>query len=420
MRIHWIWLATRSGLSDHSRMTVLAHFGDAEDVYYAPDDAFADVPDLSEAAITSLRDKNLAEAEWIAEECNLKNIQILTWRDAAYPVRLKNISDPPVVLYYKGKLPDFDALPLIAVVGTRSASAYGLGTAKRLGSQIAACGGVVVSGMAYGVDGMAMRGALTAEGFVVGVLGCGADIVYPVSNRALFADTESQGCLLTEFPPGTPPAKWTFPKRNRIISGLSCGVLVVEAPEKSGALITARLAAEQGRDVFVVPGNIDVDSCRGSNALLRDGAIAVGSGWDVMSEYAALYPGKIHRVTAPSHQTAYPDEVEKASREEPALKVAQKPRLPQPKRSKRTSTRKKEIDNGAPSPYIDAEEKLPPLSADEERVLSLVRQNVTLVDDMIHASGMEAGTVLTALTMLEIKGVVPRLPGKRVELKKRK
>ena len=146
----------------------------------------------------------------------------------------------------------------------------------------------------------------------------------------------------------------------------------------------------------------------------------MGSGWDVMSEYAALYPGKIHRVTAPSHQTAYPDEVEKASREEPALKVAQKPRLPQPKRSKRTSTRKKEIDNGAPSPYIDAEEKLPPLSADEERVLSLVRQNVTLVDDMIHASGMEAGTVLTALTMLEIKGVVTRLPGKRVELKKRK
>lgn len=422
MRIHWIWLATRSCLSDHSRRLVLEHFGDAEDVYFATDDAYGQIPGLSADAVASLRDKSLAEAEWITEECNLKDIHILTWRDAAYPTRLKNIPDPPVVLYYKGKLPDFDALPLVAVVGTRSASAYGLGTAKRMGSQIAACGGVVVSGMAYGVDGMAMRGALTAEGLVVGVLGCGADIVYPASNRALFADTQQQGCLLTEFPPGTPPAKWTFPKRNRIISGLSCGVLVVEAPEKSGALITARLAAEQGRDVFVVPGNIDVDACRGSNALLRDGAIAVSSGWDVMSEYEALYPGKIRKATAPSHQTAYPDEVEKARQEEnpPQLKVAQKPKTPRSKGASRFFGRKKEIDNSEASLYSDAEEKLPPLSSEEEQILALLRQNVTLVDDMMHVSRLEPGTILSALTMLEIKGVVTRLPGKRVELKKPK
>ena len=415
MRIHWIWLATRSGVSDLGRQSVLEHFEDAESIYFAADDAYARIPGLSADAAASLRDKNLAEAEWITEECNLKNIHILTWQDAAFPTRLKNIPDPPVVLYYKGKLPEFDALPLIGVVGTRSASAYGLTIAKRMGSQIAACGGVVVSGMAYGVDGMAMRGALTADGFVVGVLGCGADIIYPLSNRALFADTEQQGCILTEFPPGTPPAKWTFPKRNRIISGLSCGVLVVEAPEKSGALITARLAAEQGRDVFVVPGNIDVASCRGSNALLRDGAIAVSSGWDVMSEYKGMYPGKVHESHAVSHQTAYADEVEK--QKEAPLKVAQKPATPGNKGVKRRLFGKKEVDKEETSHYIDAEVKMPPLSLEEERIVALLRQNVTLVDDMMHLSGMDAGAVLTALTMLEIKGVLTRLTGKRVELK---
>ena len=132
----------------------------------------------------------------------------------------------------------------------------------------------------------------------------------------LFRDTEEYGCILSEFAPGTPPAKWTFPKRNRIISGLSCGVLVVEAPEKSGALITARLAAEQGRDVFAGPGNIDQPSFVGSNRLLRDGAIMVSSGWDVLSEYEALFPDKIRKEDAPAHQTAYPDEVRKAAEAE--------------------------------------------------------------------------------------------------------
>ena len=420
MRIHWIWLATRSGLGDHTRMAVLSHFGDAEDVYFAPDDAFDRIPGLTEAGKASLRDRELAGAEWIVEECNLKQIHILTWRDAAYPARLRNIADPPMVLYYKGTLPDFDALPMVAVVGTRHATAYGLTAAKRLGSQIAACGGVVVSGMAYGVDSMAMQGALSASGFVVGVLGCGADIVYPASSRALYEDTQRNGCILSEFPPGTPAAKWTFPKRNRIISGLSCGVLVVEAPEKSGALITARLAAEQGRDVFVVPGNIDVDTCEGSNALLRDGAIAVRHGWDVMSEYEALFPGKLHKNTAPSHQSAYPDEVERANQSQPLMKVAQQTALPKRKHIKNPFAKKKVIDKDPPAPYIDADEKLPPMSPEEEQVVDLLRQNVTLVDDMIHASGLDTGTVLTALTMLEIKGVVTRLPGKRVELKKRK
>ena len=209
MLVHWIWFAHRPGLNDRDKMALLQHFRDPEDIYFADDGAF-DAIGLSEEAKTALREKNLTSAEEILEACDREKLHILTCQDAAYPARLKNIADPPTVLYYKGRLPDFDGSPVIGVVGTRKASAYGLTTAKRMGYQIARCGGIVVSGMAYGIDGMAMSGALTAGAPAVGVLGCGADIVYPVSNRALFRDTEEYGCILSEFAPGTPPAKWTL------------------------------------------------------------------------------------------------------------------------------------------------------------------------------------------------------------------
>lgn len=412
MQLHWIWLATRAGLGDRGRMLLLQRFADAEDVYFAETGEYARVEGLSPEAISSLQEKSLAEAEQILADCQRENIRILTWQDALYPKRLKNIADPPVVLYYKGTLPQVDALPCIAVVGTRGASAYGMSTAKRMGYQIAACGGITVSGVAFGIDAMAMRGALSAGAPVIGVLGCGADVVYPASNRALYADTQRQGCLLTEFPPGTPPIGWNFPRRNRIISGLSCGVLVVEAPEKSGALITARQAADQGRDVFVVPGNIDVPSCKGSNALLRDGAIAVSSGWDVISEYQDRFPGKITENRTDSRQTAYPDELE-----EQPLQVAQTPKVPEKKHRKSIFGKKKEIDNTPSSPYIDADKPRPALSADEETLLSFIGADGALVDDVISDAGLPAGQVLAMLTMLEVKGVVARLPGKRVQRK---
>ncbi len=415
MLIHWIWLSTRAHLSDRVKADLLQHFRDAEDVFYADAEAYAVVDGITAEALASLQDKNLNQAQSILRQCDENNIRILTFRDAAYPNRLRNIPDPPVVLYYKGHLPAFDSLPLIAVVGTRKATPYGLTTAKRMGYQIASCGGIVVSGMAYGIDGMAMQGALTAGERVIGVLGCGVDVVYPQSNRSLFADVEQHGCLLSEFAPGTEPFKWNFPKRNRIISGLSCGVLVIEAPLISGALITARQAAEQGRDVFVVPGNIDMPSCLGSNALLRDGAIMAGSGWDVMGEYEAQFPGRIQNRCKPGQQLAYPDEVIRAAQEaeKPLPKVAQKPKLFGRKKEKQ----KKEIDNTGSTHYIDAETKRPPLSADEQSILHMVEEGKTLVDDIMASAELPAGAVLAGLTMLEVKGLITRLPGKRVQLK---
>ena len=409
MLIHWIWLATRPSVSDRQKKLLLDCFDDPEDIFFAEAKAFGCVEGISEDAIAALEDKNLAEAERILKECMQKGIHICTMHDGAYPARLKNIVDPPSVLYYKGHLPDLDGSPVIAVVGTRSASGYGMTVAKRMGYQIARCGGIVVSGLASGIDAMAMRGALTAGTPVVGVLGCGADVVYPLSNRSLYADTEKCGCLITEFPPGTQPMKWNFPKRNRIMSGLSSGVLVVEAPEKSGALITAKQAADQGRDVFVVPGNIDVPTCVGSNALLREGAISVMSGWDVVSEYAHLYPQRIRQDNTPAKQTATAEEVEQAA---PA-RVAQKPQLPQnPARSDKKNG-KKPIDNRQLEGYIVQRQPLPELTEDEKRIMEQLTQE-QLVDDLVAKLGLPTPKVLATLTMLQIKGLIRQLPGNRV------
>ena len=410
MLVHWIWLATRPGMTDRVKNGVLDRFRDPEDAFCAR--SFDGVEGLTREAEETLLDKDLSGAEEILAECADKGIRILTIHDGAYPDRLKNIPDPPVVLYYKGTLPDFDELPAIAVVGTRKASSYGMTMAKRLGYQIAACGGTVVSGLAYGIDGAAMAGALTAGGTVVGVLGSGADIVYPVSNRYLFADAERRGCLLTEFPPGTPPHRWNFPKRNRIISGLCCGVLVVEAPERSGALITAHQAAEQGRDVFVLPGNADSDTCRGSNALLRDGGICVSTGWDVLSEYEALYPGKLNREGG-NGLAAFPAEAVPAER--PMPKVAQKPRKLTKSRAKKPEKDKKVIDKRENPPYSDVETG--PLDATERAIVALLKQGERLRDDVIAEAGLDTGKVLSTLTLLEIKGIVRRLPGNRISLK---
>ena len=249
---------------------------------------------------------------------------------------------------------------------------------------------------------------------MVGVLGCGADVIYPAENRWLYADTEKYGCLLTEFPPGTPPLGRNFPRRNRIISGLSCGVLVVEAPERSGALITARLSADQGRDVFVVPANIDVETAKGSNALMRDGAIPVSSGWDIMSEYRYQFPGKVRERRTAVALTANAGELSR-EREEPAM-VAQEPRKQKEKKEKKSLFRKKVIDNPEKSAYSDFKKTQTVLTADEQTIVDALGNGQMLVDDVIAQSGKAPGVILASLTLLEVKGVVRRLPGRFVEL----
>lgn len=406
---HWIWLATRKHVSDGRKMELLEHFSDPEQIYFSAKRDF-EAMELTSGELESLQDKNLDDARKILDDCAGLGIHVMTIHDGIYPKRLKNIPDPPVVLYYKGRMPVLDDMPTIGVVGTRKASLYGLNAAKKMGYQIAACGGVLVSGLAEGIDALAMQGALTAGGTVVGILGCGCEQIYPKCNRALFGDTEHHGCIISPFPPGTPPRGFHFPIRNRLISGISDGVLVVEAPDRSGALITANHAAEQGRDVFVVPGNIDVPSAVGSNALLRDGGISVSSGWDVVSEYQSRYPGKITKNTGGAVLRPVSAEAVEAT-----AQVAQKVKKVAGKPAEKQTDRKKVIDKRENEPYIDFT-KISGLTEQERKLLTLLEAGPAVVDELMARSELNPAVVNSSLTMLEIKGFIRRLPGKFIEL----
>ncbi|QQD18313.1 DNA-protecting protein DprA [Spongiibacter nanhainus] len=211
------------------------------------------------------------------------DLQVLSIHDAAYPALLKEISDPPELLFYRGQLSTLDR-PMLAMVGSRRPSRRGADDARDFADILARAGMGIASGMALGIDAAAHRGALAAEGATVAVLGTGADICYPRSHRALYDDIAQRGLILSELPPGSPPLRHHFPRRNRLISGLSLGVLVVEAAIKSGSLITARLALEQNREVFALPGSIHNPASRGCNGLIRSGAKLVESIDDILEE----------------------------------------------------------------------------------------------------------------------------------------
>lgn len=396
MLLYWLWLAQCNEVKDGVKAALVRQFEDPERLFFAEKQEIldAEIEGLTGEHLDVLLRHDLSAAEETLSDCAKAGLQVLTYDSPLYPRRLKAIYDPPIVLYYRGTLPDFDKLPTIGVVGTRHPSVYGRQAAKRLGGEIAAAGGLVVSGLAEGIDGAAMEAALSAGFPAVGVLGCGADVVYPRKHKALFQETERLGCILSEYAPGSPPLGWHFPRRNRIISGLSCGVVVVEAPERSGSLLTARHALEQGRDVFVVPGNVDMESFRGSNRLLRSGAIAISSGRDVMEEYDLLYPEKL----LPKKGL---DKPKKAEKQEP------KPEAPE-------ILKKKTIDNGNPPPYSGQNDILQGLSADEQTVMTAIGTGIESVDDVIAKTGLPSGKVLGLLTMLEIRKKIVRHPGKRV------
>ncbi|HYK53725.1 MAG TPA: DNA-processing protein DprA [Candidatus Eremiobacteraceae bacterium] len=210
-------------------------------------------------------------------------MHLITWSAASYPAALSAIADPPPVLWIRGN-PDALTARAVAIVGSRAGSDYGLAVAERLAADLASRRIVIVSGLARGIDSAAHRGALAAKGTTLAVLGCGADVIYPSEHRDLARQIERDGAIVSELVPGTPPQKQFFPLRNRIISGLSRAVLIVEAGEKSGSLITARCALEQGRDVLAVPGNVLTGRNRGGHALLKDGAKIVESADDILEE----------------------------------------------------------------------------------------------------------------------------------------
>ena len=278
---YWIGFTLVKGIGAVRFQRLLEHFADAESAWRAtPSDLVG--AGLSAKLVERLVDvREKVDLKRVWEQIQSKNIQVLTWTDEAYPQRLKEIEQPPPVLYLRGELLSEDAWA-VAIVGTRRVTSYGRQVTEEIASFLAAHGITIVSGMARGVDAIAHGAALKAGGRTLAVLGSGVDRLYPPENRALAEQIFSHGAVLSDYAPGTPPESLNFPPRNRIISGLSMAVIVIEAGETSGALITAEFAANQGREVFAVPGNIFAPQSKGTNKLIQQGALPLLSANDIM------------------------------------------------------------------------------------------------------------------------------------------
>lgn len=333
------------------------HFGSIDKIWSADEKDLSGVEGISDKVIRSILE-NRNKITVNSSEVQLNDAKVVNFDDETYPKNLLNIYDPPSILYHRGNLLPQD-IKAIAIVGTRRASAYGLNIAKRLASELAGMGITIVSGMALGIDSAAHVGALETSGRTIAVLGCGVDIVYPPSNKQLMQEIIDHGAVISEFPPGTEPENWRFPQRNRIISGLSMGVIVIEGHYNSGAMITAKLALDQGREVFAVPGNIEMEQSKGPHWLIKQGAKLVETVDDVLEE----------------------------------LNIAKPQSRP---------------------PFAVSNERidLSSLPPDERKIIEVLSLEPKYIDNIAIESGLSIPQVSSLLLMLEIKKIVRQLPGK--------
>ena len=367
---YWVALKRVEGIGNVGFQALIDAFGSPRDAFAAPLSMLQAVPGIgvkSAARIKAFTGWEKAERE--IERAGRAGVSIVTSRDPLYPPRLLAADDHPAYLYVRGVLEGDDVC--VAVVGSRAASTYGKYTTERLCRELALRGVTVVSGLARGIDSAAHRGTLAGKGRTIAVLGCGPDVVYPPENEGLYGEIARQGALVSEFPLGTPPNAPNFPARNRIISGISLGVVVVEASQKSGSLITARIALEQGREVFAVPGSIDSAGSRGTNQLIKQGAKLIENVEDILEEIL------------------------------PQVDRERKPARPEP-RPRRAEGR-------------DPDVKPPPeavLDEAENAVWRALSQKPAHIDGIVAATGLPARDVLGTLLGLELRGLVEQRPGK--------
>lgn len=427
-RLAALWLSRRLGAGSRLAVRLLREFGSAAAVYEATEEEIKRLfPQDAQRILKAVSDKQTDSDAEILAFCENKKITVLPYCDSRYPKALLTLRDYPLILFAVGKMLDLNNAFCCSVVGTRKMSSYGKETAYQLGYGLAAGGATLVSGLALGIDGMAMAGALEGGGATVGVLGCGIDVVYPPDHRDLMRRVAETGLVLTEYVPGTPPAGGNFPQRNRIISGLSECTVVVEADLKSGALITARHALYQGRDLFAVPGRIDDPGAEGSNGLIKNGAYAVSHAAEILERYEFLYPHAVRvqaarkavkRVHLSAEESAALLHV--AARKEkrpfqgsgvyggrkrvaevsPEEKTKKKPAAEQAAAAKKSSDAKVQT---VPQRVVDFDL----LGEEEKNVYRLMTPDVPMLPDEICRSGnLPPQTILSALTMLEIAGAV--------------
>ncbi|MBQ2676041.1 MAG: DNA-processing protein DprA [Clostridia bacterium] len=409
---YWIWLQTALGYGSAKAIRVLEHFDSVADFYNAGENKWREMKMFTSLELERLKKASLNQADQVIRECDRCGYSIITPDDDQYPVRLLRIKDPPVVLYVWGTLPDIDDNVTIAMVGTRKCTENGLIVAELLGYRIAQAGGIIVSGGAKGIDTACSQGAVDAKSASVIVLGCGLNHPYLLDNLQIRNNVAKNGAVISEYQPRYSSSRYTFPRRNRIMSALALGVVVVESPKKSGSLITADHALEQGKDVYAIPGDIMSEAYAGNNAMLQDGATAVYTPYDILSEYVSEYPHRLNLKNA-----AIPISEDKLFN-----KIAQR-YIPKDNEGYFV---KKPVDKAKPMEKVaDVKEDygefvLPrsnvPLSEKTSKIYNCFTKEDVTIDILISRSGMDIGTVLAAVTELEIYGLIKSLPGERYKV----
>lgn len=428
--LFWIWLSEVLGPKSRDFKTLIEVYESPYHIFHADENELERIPELSEKGREAVSQKDLANATRILSDCEQLGVHILTYADEAYPSNLRALRDPPILLYYLGDLPDLNKRLCIGMVGTRRMSAYGLQTAYKLSYELASANVVIVSGMAAGIDGVAAAGAVAAKGSTVAVLGCGIDVIYPRHHKVLRDLICQNGALLSEYPPGTKPNHYHFPVRNRIISGLAQGTVVVEASEGSGSLITAKDAVLQGRDVFAIPANVDSNGAEGTNKLLRDGAKLVLDVSDIIHPYEYAFSATLRTealIKARKNSGAdlsYLDRIgvieltRRSAKAQPASVRAVDPPPERQATPKREPPRKKtvkieqlQIDDAALATSVASPSELPELSPVQLAVMQAIPDDRAISADSFGSLGYPYSEIIAALTMLEIMGLVHKLPG---------
>lgn len=393
---YWIWLTIALGYNNPRYKKLYDLYGSAEVLYRKGEPEWILSGILSGDDIAKLHKTQLEQAEKVVESCVSLGYRIVTIEDDTYPADLQNIYSPPAVLYIEGQLPNFSDTLSVAVVGTRQASSYGVKTAYEIAYNLSKHGVVVISGGALGVDCASHNGVLQADGVTVCVLGCGIHYNYLAENKQMRKNIAHKGAVVSEYPPDTKPMPYYFPARNRIISGLSKGVLVIEAGLKSGSLITANLALEQGKDVFAVMANINSIQSKGSNRLIKDGAVPVASYTDIIEYYFPEYE-------------AADGEGYVSTEEEIDLIPVKKVKTNQTKKSAQHIPTSKNYKSENSTPV---HKTVPELSELAGSVYYKLNNTPVHIDELSVCCGMPVFQVLQALTELEIMGLIECLKGR--------
>lgn len=394
-RVYWLWLTNLPNITSNKITNLLAVFESAKDIYEAKD--YSGVYGITQNDINMLLNKKLDKVKTIIERLKTINAGVLTYDDVNYPDMLRQIDEPPYVLYIKGEVMPWDRLLTIAVVGTRKYTEYGIAACDSICRELARNGVTIVSGMARGLDSVAAKAALCSGSKTIAVLGGGIDIVYPPENGELMNAIMQNGAVLTEYPPGTPPVGKHFPVRNRIISGLSRGTLVVQAPLKSGALITANYALDSGKDVFAVPGRINDICSRGTNSLIKAGAKLVESAEDILDEYDF----EIKHLQIPVQNSEYEN-----------LKTAESVAVSETKEQNKEQVTA--VNNVITVTIDDA--KYQGLNESEKKIIELLIKDTMHIDEIARQSELAVAKLNSSLTILEMKGLISQLPGKNFRL----